>query len=147
MKWNWGKSIALMIALFMVIWGGLLIFAFNQKVELVTPNYYEQELKYQQEIDRQKNTMHLQTEPSFSYENKALHISFPIKEVGNSISGSVIFYRPSDSGKDRTYKIAIDTSGLQHIPTTGLLPGLWKVKVNWQDGKQQFSSLYSMQVE
>ena len=50
-QWNWGKGIVLVYACFVV---GMLYLVFQskqQKIDLVVDDYYQQELKFQQQID------------------------------------------------------------------------------------------------
>jgi hypothetical protein len=54
---NWGYKIAITFILF----GALIIFmvvkSFQQNIDLVTDDYYQEELKYQQQIDKLENTL------------------------------------------------------------------------------------------
>lgn len=146
-QWNWGKSIVVMIVAFILIWVGLVIFAFNQKVDLVTPNYYEQELKYQQEIDKQKNTNMLAGKLTITQESDGLVLQFPVKETGPALDGTVSMYRPSDSQHDKTFPVKIDTTGVMHVPYKGLRPGFYKVKVQWFSPTQKYFNEESIRIQ
>ena len=64
MKLNWGTGIVIAFGLFMTF---ILFFVFkvqsNSKYdnELVTENYYQQELKFQSNIDKEENSKNLKT--------------------------------------------------------------------------------------
>ncbi len=60
--------------------------------------------------------------------------------AGNSISGDVSMYKPSDAKSDFKVKVEPGTDMKQIIPKEKLSTGLWKVQVMWaSDGKEYFS--------
>ena len=56
---NWGNKIILAFTLFVIFLGVLVYRSVNNNVQLVAPDYYEQELTYQHEIDKLKNEKEL----------------------------------------------------------------------------------------
>ena len=52
MKFNWGTGIFLLYAGFAAVTIALVIFAMTKKVDLVTDNYYDKELKYEEQIQK-----------------------------------------------------------------------------------------------
>ncbi|MFA4923125.1 MAG: FixH family protein [Ignavibacteriaceae bacterium] len=130
-KWNWGKGIAVFIAFFLLMNVVVIIFAFGQKVDLVTPNYYEKELKYQDEIDAQQKTLQLSENVTVAYQPQILSLQLPKKFYGKEISGNIFLYRPSDSSKDVKVVLQLDSTGKQVISAKQLVKGLWKVQIKW----------------
>jgi len=59
MKMNWGTGILVLIILFFITMFVMVYIAFNQRVDLVTKNYYEKELAYQKDINMQQNELDL----------------------------------------------------------------------------------------
>ena len=59
MKLNWGTGIAAFYLLFMVVLLSFVIKSRSYDHSLVTTNYYEQDLKYQQQYDKLANTLAL----------------------------------------------------------------------------------------
>ena len=53
---NWGKSIVLAFILFAVFIGVLVFVCVREDVSLVSKNYYKDDLEYQSQIDRVRNT-------------------------------------------------------------------------------------------
>ena len=47
-------------------------------------------------------------------------------------------YRPSGAGLDQHLKLATDLKGVQNIEAQGLQPGLWRVKVEWKAGGEDY---------
>ncbi|NOZ08652.1 MAG: hypothetical protein GXO91_07240 [FCB group bacterium] len=129
------------IVLFVGFLLGILIFAMLQPQNLVSKNYYNEELAYQQHIDKVQRLKGLQNEPRFIYrKNGQLSVQFPFEWLEQSISGTLVLFRPSDSRLDRTLDLNIGKDGLQLIDVIGLQPGLWKIKLDWQmDGTSYYT--------
>ncbi len=131
MKVNWGAGILALIIVFFIIMGVMAYVAFNQRVDLVTQNYYEKELKYQNDIAKQQNAVDLKNRVQIEQLPGKLAITFPIEEVGTNISGDVSFYRASNPGDDIQFRLQVDSTGKFQIPLTQVKKGLWTIIVNW----------------
>ena len=103
MKFNWGTGIVLSFIIFALSIAFIIVFPFNQKVDLVTDDYYQKELKYQEQIDKNSRTKLLDDQLTLIQNKKTLEIQYP-RDYGK-ISGEINFYRPSDSGKDFSKEI------------------------------------------
>lgn len=137
-KFNWGFGIATIVVIFL-LWNAIfLIFAFGEKVDLVADNYYERELKYQDEIEKYKNRNidngHLIIEATSS----VLTVSIPEKFLTKKIEGEIYFYRPSNSDNDFKMKMVTDAEGKQHIDISNLDRGYWRIIINWNDGETKY---------
>ena len=130
-KFHWGKGIFIVYTLFALLSVSTAVFWMNQDVHLVTDNYYEKELDYQQQIDRIYRTGKLKENLGIKYNNRYVQILIPEIYVDKKITGDVNFYRPSDPGMDLTIPLQPDSSGVQNIPVKNLAKGYWKVKVLW----------------
>ena len=58
---NWGTRIIIMYVGFVALIITLVVVSMRQQVDLVTPDYYAKELKYQTNIDKTKNYNELKT--------------------------------------------------------------------------------------
>jgi nitrogen fixation protein FixH len=136
----WPLGIIVTFALFFTGTVGLVVMAFSQKVDLVSPDYYEQEIKFQGRIDRVERTRNAATQGSVAYDagGKCITVSLPAAQAGHEISGRIELYRPSASDLDRSVKLAPDASGVQRVDAAGLSPGLWKVRVSWTVERQDY---------
>ena len=130
MKLNWGVGIFAAYVVFMIVVLGTVAFTTTVDVDLVADDYYEQELKYQNEIDKKERTRQLSEQVGIKLENENLKIFYP-KLFAPSISGKINFYRPADQKLDFVLDIKTDTTGLQFVSTQKLAKGFWKIKVNW----------------
>lgn len=130
-KFNWGTGILIAIIVFMAITVSTVIYLMNQKVDLVTDNYYAKEIKYQQQIDMMNRTNEMGEAVTINSEEEFVKIIFPKSLIEKKLTGTVQFYRPSDSGKDFTLPLVLDSSSQQLVPSKILQKGYWKVIVNW----------------
>lgn len=101
--------------------------------ELVTEDYYQQELRYQSTLDKMKHSAALTHE----WQDSGLVLTFPASDT-SSIKGIIEFYRPSDASKD--FKIPIQlTEGKQTFLKPMFTKGLYKMKVDWtEDGTAHY---------
>jgi nitrogen fixation protein FixH len=131
MKLNWGSGIAIVYTIFALA----MLFAVYQSTKqdnsLVVENYYQKDLEYQTQIDKEVNTQGLLENLQIKYAGaeNAVNLLFPTN-LG-PISGVILFFRPSNKALDFEMPIQMDAEGRQQISTQKLLPGLWKVQVNW----------------
>ena len=129
---NWGLRIILLYTAFV---GGMLFLVYKctqQSVDLVSTDYYAQELKFQDKIDRLNNSEKLDVKLAvvYSSEHSNIQIVFPESSTPNNTTGEIVLFRPDNSKLD--FKIPIDiTDGVQNIPTQKLSKGLWRVKSSW----------------
>ena len=137
MKLNWGMGIFAAYVVFMIIVLGTVAFTTTVDVNLVADDYYEQELKYQNEIDKKERTNQLTEQVEIKLENENLRISYP-KLFASNISGKINFYRPSDQKLDFALDIKTDTTGFQFIPIQKLAKGFWKIKVDWLHSGEEY---------
>jgi len=133
MKINWGTGIVIGFVLFI----GFIMFMVvtmltdkNFNHDLVTPDYYNQELKYQEEIDAEKNAQKLSENVSIRNSKEGITISFPKDLKFSNIKGNVSFYRPSNKKLDFDIPIVLSSNKLL-IPDNRLVEGRWDIKVNW----------------
>ena len=135
---NWGHRIAIGFATFVLITIGVTIYLMNQKVDIVTDNYYEKELKYQEQLDKVARTRALKESVEITNTGKELIIKFPNLPDKNQSKDLISLYRPSDDSKDVKIPILTDTSRTQVVSVDRLVKGYWKVKINWTSGGSEY---------
>lgn len=115
------------------------VVAVRNEPELVRADYYEQEISYQKQIDRQSRTA-ARAGVSVFYESaqQQIVLRLPAADLAARPTGSIHFYRPSNARLDFDLPLAVDATGAQHVPTFKLLGGLWKIRVQWTSGGQEF---------
>ena len=127
---NWGYKILMVYAFFVA---GILFLVFkssSQKMDLVTTDYYEKELKYQQKIDETNRVNALSAQVSCEIKNGDLIIIFPKDFAGKNVTGEATLYCPSDEDKDATQKFNIlDTALIVPIPSK---KNAYELHLSWQ---------------
>lgn len=135
---NWGIKIAIFYGGFVAIVLASVFFAMTQKVDLVSDNYYEKELKYQEQIDKSQRTKSLKEKTEIQLLNSQIKIKFPNLPDKNYTKNSILLYRPSDPSKDLKISISTDSLGVQVIPVEKLISGFWKIKLNWITNETEY---------
>lgn len=138
MKINWGTGIAIFYGVFVLVLLFALFKSFSIDNSLVTEDYYQKDLEYQTQIDKEVNAQGLVTDLNvkFSDADKTIRFSFP-GDLG-AIGGKILFFRPSNAALDFEVNIATDPNFEQVIPANNLLPGLWRLKVDWNAGGKDY---------
>ncbi len=109
---------------------GLVFLTLHQDIQLVSDDYYEQELKYQDKINASANSLQLDRQISFSADNKRILIDYPKEFFGKKIEGEIVFQRPSDAALDYKTNIQLNDSGQQIVLSDKFKMGLYKVQVS-----------------
>lgn len=130
---NWGWSIVLAFSIFGLFIGWLVFRTFQETIELVSDDYYQQELVYQRQIDKMTNNQALLVPLTFSQQAQQLVVQFPA-ELTAEVQGKIHLFRPSDERRDQVMTIALNPQRQQIIATDGLVKGHYKVKVDWTSG-------------
>ncbi len=136
---NWGAKLTLVIVVFIALMAIMVVYSFRQDLNMVTENYYEKDLQYQQQIEKIKNTRSLIEKPQVLYRitDKIVSITFP-ERINHNIEGEIQLFRPSDHKLDKSYKISLDEYGRQLIHVSALSRGEWYVKLMWKDQHDEF---------
>lgn len=139
-KFNWGWG----ITLFYLSFVGFMLFmvwsATQQKVEMVSTDYYKKELAYQSQIDKEKRTGALNGKMKWQWKDGNMELQFPVEMSTGSISADILFYRPSDSRMDISRKAIAGTDGKCVLGDLPLHKGWYLMQINWStDGKDYYN--------
>ena len=120
---------------FVVFFAGLvafIVFACRHQVDLVRPDYYEQEIRFQEQLERVQRTRAIAQPVKVAYdaEQRCITIALPLAHAGQT-GGRIHLFRPSDARLDREIKLVTDASGVQRLDAADMRAGLWKVRVEW----------------
>jgi nitrogen fixation protein FixH len=137
LKWNWGTGIVLAYTVFIVLIVTAVGKALNQSVDLVTPDYYAQELDYQNKYDKMANAGTLKEPVTVEQAGTDVVLTFP-KDITGPLTGTVLFYRPSNSAEDVSMPISIGQDGKMVVPTAKLKKGNYSVLVDWKAGATKY---------
>ena len=133
MKNNWATYITITMLLFMSFIGMLVYKTYSVNTELVSEDYYKQEIAYQSKLDKMVNVQGKAAVVKHSFTDSGLSFSFP-----SEAEGSIEFYRPSDASKDLTIPIQLDGQHQQAFRKELFIKGLYKMKLDWQSKGQKY---------
>jgi hypothetical protein len=135
---NWGTKIITAFAIFMIATLSIVIFFMTQRVDVVTENYYEKELKYQDQINRIARTIALKDTIKINNTGKELLVKFPNTPDKKTGKDFILLYRPSDKLKDIRIPVLTDTSNSQVISIERIEKGYWKLQINWTSSGSEY---------
>ena len=133
MKINWGTAIVIAFIGFI---GFIMYFVVNMAAndkydhDLVVEDYYQKELKFQSDIDKEEQSKTLTTNITWKKTKDGILLSFPEDLDINKIKGQVFLYRPSNKHLDFETPISLSNHNLL-IPDNRLLDGRWNIRIDW----------------
>ncbi|MBL1280934.1 MAG: FixH family protein [Fluviicola sp.] len=100
---NWGKGIALALALFIGFIMYMVVTMMSTKIDLVSEDYYQKEINYSSELDAVKRDNQLKARPTFiETEN---HYVVQLSSVIELKNVELFLRRPNDDREDKTFSI------------------------------------------
>jgi hypothetical protein len=134
---NWGNKLVIVFILFAGIIGTMVYKAINTKVELVSKDYYKEELRYQDRIDGRNNADQI-GKVAVTQNAESVEIALPAEMKGLAVSGEAWFYCQTDDVKDRRIPLQVDENGRQLILKKELVKGSYDLKLNWEASSKQY---------
>lgn len=137
---NWGVKIILSFVVFIGVIFTLAYISMNQDISLVSENYYEQELAYEDQIQRIKNTQSLSERPQVVVNREAAKVQlvFPESLRASIDEGKLHFFRPSNAALDKDFTISLDQDGKQSFEVKDFSQGLWKAQITWKYRNKEY---------
>lgn len=130
MKISWGYKIAFAYLLFVA---GIVFLAFKasqEKFDLVTKDYYEEELKYQQVIDQAANAAGLSAPVKIEKTGGSMTITFPDEMKNKKKLVDFYLYYPADAKKD--FRLSFETNDANYTqPLPETISGMYELKLSW----------------
>lgn len=111
---------------FIALMAGFMIKAIQEQEELVAEDYYAQELRYQDRMDK----IHRAgvDRVTFQVEGDSLLIAF---QGDPPARATLRLQRPSDERADRAFEVLCRADGRCAVPVTDLLRGMYKAELEW----------------
>jgi len=131
MKLSWGYKIMFVYIAFVAGMGFLVLKASSQKFDLVTNDYYDQELKYQQVIDQAANSSRLSAPLTIERNEGELRIRFPEEMKNKKKLVDFYLYYAADAKKDFRKSFELNENELVQALPVGM-KGMYELKLSWQ---------------
>lgn len=148
MTMNFGHKLILVFLAFGALMGTLVYMSLNTEFELVSKDYYKDELAYQEVIDASRNANQLNSKLSVAQSDGQVVLQLPGEMTGQAVKGEVYFYCAADSRKDRKIALQTDSQGKQAFDIgKAVVPAGYKVRVNWTAGEKKYYNEVYLRVE
>ena len=122
--WPWGVALTLTVFFFGTI--ALVVLACTQRVDLVNRDYYDDEVRFQQQIDSRQRAESVPVSVIYHAAAKTVQITFPPGSAENVTAGHIKFYRPDAAELDWKLNLKLDATGAQTIDASLFRSGLWR---------------------
>ena len=144
---SWGWKIVILYCSFVAMMLFLVVLSVRENIDLVVDNYYEQDLKYETQIQKMKNAKQLQQDITLQYavSDKQMVLHYP--KLEETLQGNITLFRPSDRKLDFQVPINVDSANSQVISAADMKTGLWRVKIEWAQGKTPYYTEHTIFVE
>ena len=134
---NWGHKVTILFVGFALLIGTLVYKCTQQQYDLVSEDYYDQELKYQEKIDGSKQAATI-SPVTISQTANDLIIKMPEELKGEAIEGEVWLYCASKASYDLELPLDIGYDGVMHINKNKIAGSNYTAKITWSSGSDKY---------
>jgi hypothetical protein len=135
---NWGHRLTLVFIIFAAGMFYLMYRCMNVNTDLVTKEYYKDELRYQDIIDGTKTANALSTRIRLDQKGEMIRIKLPGEMKNEKVSGNIWFYCTADARKDKHIPIETNSEAVQLVNKKIFSPGNYTVKFSWTSNKKYY---------
>lgn len=129
MKFNWGTGIFIFYSFFVLFILTLVFRSTQEPVDLVTEDYYQQELVFQEVIKKKANAERLDVGLKYTLDKMNIYFTFPPSH--KNATGTILIYRASNKNYDKKVEIDLDDQQSMGVALISSPGGLYKMKVDW----------------
>lgn len=113
----------------------LVVICVRQDINLVSVDYYREELAHQHKMDLIQNAQALESLPVITMEGTNLTVSF--SDFDKIENGELKLLRPSDDRLDKKFKMKSSVEKTQRYPLDVWSKGLYRASMQWKmEGKE-----------
>ena len=134
---SWGNKLIIVFIVFAALMATLVYKATQAKFELVSKDYYQDELRYQDKIDGAANAA-LEAPISIQVNDEIISFEFPDAQKNANITGEAWFYCSVDATKDKRFVLSVDSTGIQRIERKRLQKGDYQVKISYEINQKKY---------
>lgn len=136
---TYGHGIVLALSAFVLLMAWFMVRAIHNQEELVTNDYYAQELRYQDRIDQLERTAALGSVAVDAHPG-LLTITLPSNLLGAQVTGELYLMRPNDARFDHRQTVRADGEGRIVVDTRQLARGAYAMQLDWTaNGEDYFT--------
>ncbi len=146
MKITWGHGVVIALGAFIIFILGM-IFLFpigKQNSELISDNYYEDELHYQEVIDAKNLANTLVEKPKIALLKDGITVVLP-GDINNTNSKfNFYLFRTDDKNLDIKKDFVLNQNNALTIPNTVLVKGSYTLKLQWVKEAKKYQIDYDI---
>ncbi len=145
-NFTWGHGVAVALGAFIIfILSLIFLFTRNWKnSELITENYYEEELLYQNVIDAKANADNLSEKPKYQQDSSGIKVIFPADYNNSNTQFRIDLHRAEDKNLDVVRDIDLDGSNAIFIPAKVLVKGNYVLRTYWTKDSKNYQIDYNL---
>lgn len=132
---NIGKWIVVSFVLFATFMAVLVTVCMRQDVSLVSKSYYDEEIQFQDQIEREQNTQLLEKKPSVELHGTELTLAW--NQDIPVTAASISLFCPSNAKMDRTFSLP-EGNKSQTLELAEMNKGMYRVKLRWTMNNKEF---------
>lgn len=133
---NWGKAIVLTFIVFAGFIGTMVVQMSREKIDLVRDDYYQDEIAYQQHIEKVSNARQFDADMliQFQADQQQVQLTLPT----NLTTGTLVLYCPADRRQDVRQALTKATPAVSNISMQNRPVGVWRAQLSWSDGQRDY---------
>ena len=139
---SWGRGITIAFVSFALFIGALVTVCVRQDISLVSKNYYNEELKYQEQIDKLNNAAALAERPLLLVRDGRLEVRF--SSFAEFEDGELVLMRPSDVRYDAKFTVNAGSDSVRVFDLSGFPTGRYNTSLRWKMNGKEFLSKESI---
>ena len=137
---NWGRALLLVFVLFAGFMGYLVYRASGTHFDLVSKEYYRDELNYQDKIDGMRRAAAISQVIVKTEGNRQLVVALPEELKGKQINGELWLYCKTNAALDLKLPLRSDTVLLRSFDLSKHPSGKYLVKLHWEADQLKYDA-------
>jgi nitrogen fixation protein FixH len=134
----WPYGIIAFFVILICCLAGMVVIASTHRESMVSEDYYEHELKFQNQINDAARATQCGARIDLDAAARSVVLRMPAGLATGNLSGTIEFYRPSASELDRQFAVHPQPDGTQRVDISTLAPGPWVVREKWTAAGQDY---------
>ena len=138
MTLNWGHKLIGVFLVFAGMMSYLVYQSVTTRFDLVSKEYYKDELQFQQVIDGTKRANQLSSKVTIEQNGHFLVLRLPNEMKQATVTGKIWFYCADDARKDKKIPLQVNADAVQQIDARQFLFGNYTAKISWESNQQLY---------
>jgi hypothetical protein len=138
MTLNWGHKLIGVFLVFAGMMSYLVYQSVTTRFDLVSKEYYKDELEYQQVIDGTGRANQLSSKVTIEQKGDHIILRLPGEMKQSAVRGSIWFYCADEARKDKKIPLQVNNDAVQQIDARQFLFGTYTAKISWESNRQPY---------